>query len=241
MAAVLEAQRRHGGKSVELVKYGTSGETTGDFSEVVGYLSAVVLGPKQEKKLSRLIGTPIKKKVEGYSEEEKQFLLKLAQNVVEVGTKGKKTDIPATSSSKLIEKRGVFVTLEKNGILRGCIGSVQARLPLAEAVFEMAYAAAFEDPRFPEVAEAELPDLKYEISVMSPLSQVDDINNIMVGRDGLMIRLDMHSGLLLPQVATENGWARATFLEQTCLKAGLPKKSYKDKRAKIYKFTVEKF
>jgi len=76
---------------------------------------------------------------------------------------------------------------------------------------------------------------------MSPLSLVTDPDSITVGRDGLMIRLEMHSGLLLPQVATENGWDRVTFLEQTCLKAGLPKNSYKDKQAQIYKFTVEKF
>jgi uncharacterized protein (TIGR00296 family) len=77
--------------------------------------------------------------------------------------------------------------------------------------------------------------------VLTPLEKVKDASEIKVGRDGLMIRLDMHSGLLLPQVATEYGWTTKEFLEQTCLKAGLPKESYKDKYAEIYRFSAEVF
>jgi AmmeMemoRadiSam system protein B/AmmeMemoRadiSam system protein A len=241
VTAIVEAMKRLGGQEVEIISYDTSGSTTGDFSEVVGYLGAVITGKKVAPKKPAVIGTPKAKKRYGYNKEEKEYLLNLARLVVESKARGQKPEIPENPSPYLEEKRGAFVTLTKRGMLRGCIGLVQARDPLIDTIENMAVAAAFEDPRFPQVKEDELADLEYEISVMSPLSLVTDISTIVVGRDGLMIKLDLHSGLLLPQVATENHWDRITFLGQTCLKAGLSKNSYKDKQAKIYKFTVEKF
>ena len=113
--------------------------------------------------------------------------------------------------------------------------------PLPKTIAEMAHAAAFDDPRFPALSEAEADDIEVEISVLSPLHRVHDLNEIEIGRDGLLVKLDWHSGLLLPQVATENGWGLVEFLEQTCLKAGLPKNSYRDKRAEIYRFSAEVF
>ena len=141
----------------------------------------------------------------------------------------------------LREKRGAFVTLKIGGMLRGCIGMIRAAQPLYLTIFEMAQAAAFEDPRFMPITEKELTDIEIEISVLSPLVRVENIDEIKVGRDGLMILLNQHSGLLLPQVATEHGWDKTTFLEQTCLKAGIPKNSYKDKSAEIYRFSAEIF
>lgn len=240
VAAIVEASRRLGGKEVKIVSYDTSGATTGDFSEVVGYLSAIITGDKEVVKPAAM-GTPAEKKSSGYTKEEKLYLLNVARQVVEAKARHEEVNIPPVPSTRLEEKRAVFVTLTKKGDLRGCIGLIQARHPLVAAVAEMASAAAFEDPRFPQVNENELSDLEYEISVLTPLVRVDDVNDIVVGRDGLMIRLDLHSGLLLPQVAEEYGWDRTTFLEQTCLKAGLPKNIYKDPQAQIYKFTVEKF
>lgn len=240
VAAVVEASQRLGGKEVAIVSYDTSGASTGDFSEVVGYLSAIITGDKEAVK-PPVVSTHVEKKNTGYAKEEKLYLLNVARLVVEAKARGQKVNLPPVPSSHLEEKRGVFVTLTKRGELRGCIGLVHARYPLAEAVAEMAAAAAFEDPRFPKVNESELSDLAYEISVLTPLVRVDNLNDIIVGRDGLMIRLDLHSGLLLPQVAEEYGWDRTTFLEQTCLKAGLAKNTYKESQAQIYKFTVEKF
>ncbi len=247
VTAVMEAMKRIGGQKVEIISYDTSGTITGDFNEVVGYLSAVITGKKAVVKPKKTIGTPKKKKTPGYTKEEKQFLLDLARRSVEIRASAKKLEkdekpeILKNPHSRLEEKRGAFVTITKNGRLRGCIGMVHAKEPLVDAVADMAVAAAFDDPRFPPVTESELAELKFEISVMSQISLVIDINTIEVGRDGLMIRLAMHSGLLLPQVATEHKWGRYTFLEQTCLKAGLPKKSYKDKQAQIYKFSVDMF
>lgn len=241
IAAVVEATRRLGGQNVEIISYDTSAKTTGDFTDVVGYLSAVVIGRKEIPKPLPAVGSQMKKKAEGYTDEERQFLRDLARKAVEAGIAGKRLEIPTPPTPRLEEKRGVFVTLTQRGSLRGCIGLVTAKKRLFEAVAEMAQAAAFDDPRFNHITERELAELEYEISVLSPLVKVDDVNDIVVGRDGLMIKLDLHSGLLLPQVATEFGWDRTAFLEQTCLKAGLPKHTYQNPRAEIYKFTVDRF
>ena len=241
VAAVVETMKRIGGEKVEIISYDTSGTATGDSSDVVGYLSAVITGKKEVPKLEPVVNAHKAHRQVGYIKEEREYLRDVARRVIEAKAKGLKPELPPCPSTRLEEKRGVFVTLTLRGMLRGCIGQVLARQPLAEAVADMAAAAASEDPRFEPVTEAEAVGLEYEISVMSPLSIVEDLESIEVGKHGLMIRLDMHSGLLLPQVATEYNWDRTTFLEQTCLKAGLSKNSYKDKRAQIYKFTVDKF
>lgn len=144
-------------------------------------------------------------------------------------------------SPVLKEKRGVFVTLHRKGALRGCIGYIEGLKPLARAVGEMALAAAFGDPRFPPVTAAELPELDVEISVLTPLRQATDPSEITIGEHGLYIVNGPRSGLLLPQVATENGWDREAFLRHTCLKAGLPETAWKDPESRIYLFEAQIF
>ena len=141
----------------------------------------------------------------------------------------------------LKENRGAFVTITKNGQLRGCIGYIEGRGPLHKTIEEMAEAAAFRDPRFRPVTEKELPDLEFEISVLTPLRRLTDVNEIEVGKHGIYIKKGWNSGLLLPQVATEYGWDRQTFLEHTCQKAGLPSNAWKDKNAEIYIFSADIF
>src|SRR5664280_1115688 len=145
-------------------------------------------------------------------------------------------DIPkfTVDSETLKEKRGAFVTLKKRGHLRGCIGYIKAVKPLWEAVQEMAVAAAFHDPRFPSLKSDEIRDLSYEISVLSPLKRIKDINEIEVGKHGLYIVRGYNSGLLLPQVALEYEWDRESFLKETCYKAGLPPQAWMDKETEIY-------
>jgi AmmeMemoRadiSam system protein A len=133
------------------------------------------------------------------------------------------------------------VTLTKRGDLRGCIGYVRAVKPLRETVAEMAVQAALHDPRFPPVSASELSGIDIEISVLSPLEEVTDVSQIEVGKHGLVIQEGARSGLLLPQVATEYGWDRETFLDHTCLKAGLPAGSWKRKGVVLLKFTAEVF
>lgn len=184
-----------------------------------------------------LIGT-----ASGLSEEEKQSLLRLARMTLEKKLLVK-TDITPEQldSSVLKEKRGAFVSLHRRGMLRGCIGCLEGRKPLLGTIEEMAGAAAFNDPRFPPLSAEELKDLDIEISVLTPLKEINDINEIEIGVHGLFIERQYNCGLLLPQVATEWGWDRVKFLEETCRKAGLPSNSWKEKGTKIYIFSADVF
>jgi AmmeMemoRadiSam system protein A len=125
--------------------------------------------------------------------------------------------------------------------LRGCIGYIQPVRPLYLTVQEMAEAAALQDPRFTPVTEGELETLGIEISALTPLRKIKSVDEIQVGLHGIYMKKDYFSGLLLPQVATEYGWDRTTFLEHTCMKAGLPTNAWKDKDAEIYIFAADIF
>ena len=139
------------------------------------------------------------------------------------------------------EKCGAFVTLHKKGELRGCIGYIEGYKPIPDTIKEMAISAAFKDPRFSPLKADEYNLIDLEISVLSPIEKVNDISEIVVGRDGLIITRGHNRGLLLPQVATEYGWDRKTFLEQTCRKAGLPADAWKDSSTIIEKFSAQVF
>ncbi len=241
VAAALFASKRLGGDKVHITGYSTSGESTGDFSEVVGYLSAIVTSSKEAPLSDAAIGARAALARHELSKDDKAYLLGQVIETIKAKLNGTKLPDDIPSGKILNEKRGAFVTIKINGQLRGCIGLIRASKPIYEAVREMAQAAAFDDPRFAPMTKEEFASIDIEISVLSQLTKVHDLNEIEVGRDGLMIRLDFHSGLLLPQVASELGWDRITFLEQTCLKAGLSKNSYKDKIAEIYRFSADVF
>jgi len=209
--------------------YTTSAESTGDYENTVSYVSfAVFEAPRAPQEQS-------------YSDQEKTMLLELARRSIRhYFQEGTPLAVrPADYPEELRQKKGVFVTLKEKGRLRGCIGYVRAVRPLVQSVAEMAVEAAFEDPRFLPLAERELEELHIEISVLSALRPVRDPESIIVGRDGLMVVKGLRSGLLLPQVAVEQGWDRETFLENTCRKAGLPLDAWKD--ADIYRFTAVVF
>lgn len=140
------------------------------------------------------------------------------------------------------EKRGVFVTLTKAGELRGCIGFPYPVMPLGDAIEDAAVAAATGDPRFPTVRKDELSSIRLEVTILTvpvPLEGEPDKRpeKVEVGRHGLIVRGRGTSGLLLPQVATEYGWDSETFLEHTCMKAGLPGQSWT--RADVEVLTFE--
>lgn len=146
------------------------------------------------------------------------------------------------------KKRGVFVTLNKEGKLRGCIGFPEPTYVLYEAVINAARSAAFSDPRFPPLDKEELGSIAIEVSVLTTprLIEVrnpeDVLKMIRVGKDGLIVRSTFNSGLLLPQVAVEYKWDAKTFLEQTCIKAGLPANIWLDFDAcRVYKFQSQVF
>ncbi len=241
VAATMVAARRLGGEEMVVTGYTTSGETTGDFSEVVGYLSAVVVSSKEVKKRAAAIGTPVKKRDMSLTDDDKTYLLNLTREAIRARLNNESIRKEEPPSRILKENRGAFVTIKIRGMLRGCIGLIRAARPLYETIIDMAQAAAFDDPRFAPLTSDEFENIEIEISALSPLLRVEDLREVRVGRDGLMLVLGSHSGLLLPQVATEYNWDRTTFLEQTCLKAGLPKNSYREKEAQIYRFTADVF
>ena len=177
----------------------------------------------------------------GLSDHDKETLRHIAKTVVENKARGKQVPEFTVDSPVLKEKRGAFVTINKLGQLRGCIGYVQPYKPLYQTVEEMAAQAAFNDPRFDPVTEMELPDLEIEISVLTPLRRIKDVEEIEVGKHGILIEKGFYSGLLLPQVATEYGWDRKKFLEHTCLKAGLPTNAWMEKDVAISIFSADIF
>jgi AmmeMemoRadiSam system protein A len=136
--------------------------------------------------------------------------------------------------------QGVFVTLEVFGKLHGCIGVIEPREPLQESIIHCAQSAAFHDPRFPPLQREEVSGLEIEISVLSELFPVA-LQQIQIGKHGLMVATENHRGLLLPQVATEHKLSREEFLEETCHKAGLPRDAWRAPQTKIYAFTCEIF
>ena len=149
--------------------------------------------------------------------------------------------VPRPENPLLEEELGAFVTLTKNGSLRGCIGNVIGQGQLYLTVARMARAAAFEDPRFPQVTKTEFSDVSVEISIMGSLSLCPDPEQIEIGRHGLIMQRGHNSGLLLPQVPVEWEWDRKTFLEQTCIKAGLRPDMWTDPATKIYWFEAYVF
>lgn len=211
---------------------------------VVGYSSFVIYkeieGGTGTQKDSTDMGA---KKEKGggdiLTKEERGTLLAIVRESIENASKGQSLPQIEIESSVLKEEKGAFVTIEKHGRLRGCIGYIYPVKPLYKTVNEMARQAAIGDPRFPPLREDELDDINIEISVLSPLKRIKNINEIKVGKHGLYIVKGAYSGLLLPQVATEYGWDRQTFLEEVSMKAGLPPYAWKD--AELYIFEAEVF
>jgi AmmeMemoRadiSam system protein A len=172
---------------------------------------------------------------------DKQFLLQVARDSIAARLKGKAATPVKATSPVLEEFRGAFVSLHRQGQLRGCIGYIDAVKPLLQTVLEMSPAAAFQDPRFRPLQAEELADLEIEISVLTPMRLVKSPDEINVGQHGLYIVKGLNRGLLLPQVATQYHWDRQTFLEQTCAKAGLPSTAWKDSDTQIFIFRAEIF
>ena len=139
-----------------------------------------------------------------------------------------------------MEQRGAFVTLKIDGALRGCIGHVIGVAPLWEAVQENAIAAGFRDPRFEPLRREELSQVTIEISALTPLRPASP-DEIVVGRDGILIERGASRGLLLPQVATEYGWNREQFLDHTCHKAGLEAGCWRRADTVVSIFSAEVF
>ncbi len=239
--ACLHAARKLGATRSLITGFGNSGETTGDDSGVVGYLSAVCIRDKAAPTAKHYVLNADSVKQEGLSAVDRQELLRIARQSVASAVYGGSPPELDRVDKALRQRRGVFVTLKVAGQLRGCLGSVEATTPLVESVVRMAVAAATRDPRFDPLTAADLPDLSIELSVLSPLARCDEADSIEVGRHGLLVRKGERSGVLLPQVASENGWDRLMFLRHTCLKAGLAAEAWRDTASTLYTFEAEVF
>jgi len=237
--SIMLAAKALGANQGKVLKYLNSGDVTGDRSRVVGYAAGVfykTVGGKEKMKEEKKVGVDL-----GLNGEEKKTLHQIAKTVIENKARGKTVPDFKVESPVLKENRGAFVTIHKRGQLRGCIGYIEGRGPLHKTIEEMAEAAAFRDPRFTPVKEKELPELELEISVLTPLKKIKDVDEVQVGKHGIYIKKGWYSGLLLPQVATEYGWDRQAFLEHTCQKAGLPSNAWKEKDTEIYIFSADIF
>lgn len=182
------------------------------------------------------------------NEEEGDFLVKLARKSIEKYLQeGKIISVPPDVNSILMEERGAFVTLNRKGDLRGCIGYPEPVKPLAQAVAEVAVSAATQDPRFPPVTLAELDEIQVEVSVLTKPELIEIkkpsqyLEKIELGRDGLIIEMGIYRGLLLPQVPVEWNWDIEEFLANTCMKAGLSPDCWLQEGVKIYSFQSQIF
>jgi AmmeMemoRadiSam system protein B/AmmeMemoRadiSam system protein A len=213
--------RKRGEAKVEILHYTDSSQLGGE-SQVVGYLAAALYSKNPNPNFS-------------LSPEEKTELLRLARSTINRFIREKKIINYSTENSNFLAKKGAFVTLKRKGFLRGCIGFIEPVVPLYQTIIQTSVYAACRDQRFPPVSAEELDDLEIEISVLSPLKKIHDTSLIRVGKHGLVISKGNKKGLLLPQVPVENNWSRKMFLEQACLKAGLPQNTWKS-GADIYIF-----
>jgi len=238
MLTVVEAALALGAKQAKTLHYQNSGDSDwGDPDRVVGYGSLAIYGPDPHEKPGQDFAL---------NEQEKKELLRLAR----AGVLAELTQKPFQAHSDLSALQanaGVFVTLKKRGDLRGCLGRFEpVEQPLCQLVPYMAAQSAVHDHRFPALGEDELPFTDIQISVLSPLRPIEDVNEICIGRDGLQIEGVtasgfQRSGTLLPQVATERNWSVEEFLEALCNKAGLEPGAWRSPDAKLWAYSADVF
>jgi hypothetical protein len=236
VAAVMIASKKLGADKSEILAYSHSGQARGKGRKVVGYLSAAFINNKGNKKKESA-------KMEGLlNHTQKKELINIARKTLNQYIKEGETYQPEVDDLELKKDMGAFVTLRKNGNLRGCIGNIIANSPLYIGVRDMAIAASTQDPRFPPVEESELDEVNLEISVLSPLEKIDNPDKIVLGKHGVLVKRGLRSGVFLPQVAEETGWSKEEFMNNLCAqKAGLEPTCWKTGDCDIFIFSAEVF
>ncbi|MFA5118071.1 MAG: AmmeMemoRadiSam system protein B [Candidatus Omnitrophota bacterium] len=232
---------------VSVLKYTNSSEVTGKKIPgiwTVGYSSCVIAGayPRGTKKA----GLNASKAENGgntmLNKEQRARSLKIARDSISSFLKDGTIEPINETDKAFHEQCGAFVTLHKNGQLRGCIGSIIGTQALYLTIRDMAREAATGDPRFPSVTSSELKDIEIEISVLSPLIRVRSVDEIKIPGHGVLVKRGSQSGVFLPQVADETHWSKEEFLSYLCAhKAGLPSGAWKEKSTELYVFTAEVF
>ncbi len=242
---LLLAQQRD--LNIDILKYAHSGDVTGDNSRVVGYFSAVFY-PKGDAEKKTREGVAAENRTSGdqiddLTPEHKRRLMEIAKKTIRDYVLKHEVYEPQVSDQRLARVEGAFVTVHKQGRLRGCIGNIIGRQPLYLTVRDMAISAVSKDPRFNPVTPQELDQLDIEISVLSRPVEIKDPRKIEMGVHGVIVSQGpFHQGVFLPQVATETGWNREQFMSNLCAhKAGLPEDAWKDPKTRIQIFTANVF
>lgn len=236
---VMEASKILGADKSVIINYSNSAASSyGDANRVVGYGAAAFVKTTVSRKSE--VGS---EKEFSLTKESQKELLQIARSSIESYLTTGKIPKFTTTNPELLNKGAVFVTLEKNHNLRGCIGTTEARMPIHQAVTELAIAAAVEDHRFPPVTKNELKDIKIEISVLSPLKKISSATEIIESKHGVVVKKGSRSGLFLPQVWEHPELSKKeAFLSELCLqKAGLEPDAWKKGDADLYTFTVFAF
>lgn len=176
----------------------------------------------------------------GLDVDQQRFLLRLARDAIRSHLESGKPPPAAVEEGPLMEKRGAFVTLKRDGQLRGCVGYPLPHDPLYLTIMEAAVMAATHDHRFPSVSLEELPEIRIEISVLTLPRKIAEVSEITIGEHGIIVTQGLSRGLLLPQVPLEWAWDRETFLRHGCMKAGLEEDAW-EKGAEIEVFSAQVF
>lgn len=238
LAAIMLASRRLGATTVSLLDYATSGQTTGDFDDVVGYLSAALVSvPVEKHKI--ILNTPRRDRVktpEDLTADDRSFLRVQANAALDARFAG--SEYKPEQRDPLASSLGVFVSVSVAGQYREPYGRLRPDMPLFESVPTFAVGAIFEDPRHAQVSPEEFAHTNVEIFVISPLIRLAKHTDFSVGTNGILLRLDMHTALLLPSEISRRGWNATETLEQLSLNAGLARTGYLDKQAELYRFTI---
>jgi hypothetical protein len=228
-----------GNKNLEYkrIDYNNSGDSPyGDKIKVVGYNAIVLVEKKLDQKPAQKSPGEV-----SFTEDEKKELFTIARNSIKSRLfDGKDLTIDEKTIPEALKQQfGVFVTLKINGVLRGCIGMFKSSDPLFKLVKESAISSAFGDSRFPPLSKDEFNKVEVEITVLGPMKKINNINEIILGKHGIYIKKDFHTGTMLPQVPIEYGWTLEEFLGYTSRdKAGLGWDGWKSADIYIYEGLV---
>lgn len=238
VTASMIACKKLGADRIEIIKHENSGDVSGNKHRVVGYLSAAFVKTGDQDRVTK----KNERKKDMLSEEQKKNMLKLARDSINYYLEnGKKLDVKVDDAI-LNSEMGAFVTLHKNGQLRGCIGNIVGQGPFYLTVRDMAIQSATKDPRFRPVKPDEMKEIDIEISALSELEKIDDPNIIEAGKHGVLVSQGFRRGVYLPQVATQMGWDRDEFLNSLCgHKAGMKPDAWKTGKCDIFVFTATVF
>lgn len=236
--AAIELAKELGANCASIISYSNSGYISiGSTDRVVGY-GAVAISKGKTSIISD-IDSIVTDNSYKLTASDKKMLLKFARETLNQYFAAQIIPLPRNINPKLKIKRGVFVTLKKHNELQGCIGNMSEDIPLCTNVGAMTLQAAFNDPRFNPLRQQELSQVQIEISVLTPYKRIKNSDEIVLGRDGVIVKKNNKQAVFLPQVATETGWNKEQFLDQLCYKAGLKAGDWKN--ADLFTFQADVF